>query len=138
MWKKFDLASTEETIGGLSIHIVRVQGYLDSSTFTQLQDHLEKIIGEGQSRIIVEFGDLNYISSAGLGVLLGMLQEVREKNGDLKLANMSPKIRNLFDMLGFSRLIRIYEDQESAKEAFLQDYAKSTQPGEETKLEDNY
>jgi len=138
MWKKFDLASTDETTDGISIRVVRVQGYLDSSTFTQLQDHLEKIIGEGQYRIIVEFGDLSYISSAGLGVLLGMLQEVRDKNGDLKLANMSPKIRNLFDMLGFSRLIRIYDDQEAAKQAFREDLAKSTQPGEETNLEDNY
>jgi len=138
MWKKFDLASTEEKVDGLSIRIVRVQGYLDSSTFTQLQDHLEKIIGEGFHRIVVEFGDLSYISSAGLGVLLGMLQEVREKDGDLKLANMSPKIRNLFDMLGFSRLIRIYDDLESAKQAFKQDREKSTQPEAETKVEDDY
>lgn len=138
MWKKFDLTSTEETMDGLVLHLVKVQGYLDSSTFTQLQDHLEKVIGEGKYNILVEFGDLNYISSAGLGVLLGMSQEVREHGGDLKLANMSSKIRNLFEMLGFSRLIRIYDDVDTAKQAFYQDQLEQAKEPEETRVEDGY
>jgi anti-sigma B factor antagonist len=138
MWKKFDLESAEDSIDGLPIQIVRVQGYLDTSTFPKLQDHLQEIIEKEKYRIIVDFSDLNYISSAGLGVLMGMLQEVRQFNGDLKLSNMAPKIRNLFDMLGFSRLVRIYEDIESAKKAFLEEHHTSEGGNEEVRAEDNY
>ncbi|HOJ58952.1 MAG TPA: STAS domain-containing protein [bacterium] len=121
MFKKFDFSSTTEQVDGISVQIVKIEGYLDSSTFRQLKDHLQSLIDQEQYRIIVEFGRLNYISSAGLGVLMGMLHEVRDNDGDLKLANMSNKVRNLFDMLGFSRLIRIYDDCEAAKQAFVED-----------------
>ncbi|MDP8244695.1 MAG: STAS domain-containing protein [Candidatus Hinthialibacter antarcticus] len=137
MWKKFDLTTTEEQNSDVSMQIVNVKGYLDSSTFQDLQDHLHKLIDDGKSRVVVEFGELNYISSAGLGVLMGMLQEARENGGDLKLANMSTKVRNLFDMLGFSRLIRIYEDVDSAKQAFVDD-ANAGGKAETTPMEDNY
>ncbi|MBI1388621.1 MAG: anti-sigma factor antagonist [bacterium] len=135
MWKKFDLTTTEDKAGELTLYVVNVKGYLDSSTFQDLQDHLHQLIDEGKCRIVVEFGELNYISSAGLGVLMGMLQEARECDGDLKLANMSSKVRNLFDMLGFSRLIHIYEDVESAKKAFLKDDANGSEP---TPMEESY
>ncbi len=138
MWKKFDLETKEDSIDGLSVQIVHVQGYLDTSTFPKLQDHLQSIIEKEEYRIIVEFGELNYISSAGLGVLMGMLQEVRQHNGDLKLANMADKIRNLFDMLGFSRLVRIYDDIESAKNAFLEESQTSKEEIDEEKAEDSY
>jgi anti-sigma B factor antagonist len=135
MWKKFDISTAEESVNELPIQVVRVKGYLDSSTFPQMQDHLQNLIKDGHVRIVVEFSDLNYISSAGLGVLMGMLQEVRNQQGDLKLADMSSKIKNLFDMLGFSRLIRIYPNVESAKQAFVEDMQAS---GEQTPAEDGY
>ncbi len=138
MLKKFDLANTPETVNGLSVQVVNVQGYLDSSTFPQLQDHLQEQIEKKEFRIIIEFGDLNYISSAGLGVLMGTLQIMRDNGGDLKLANMSSKIRNLFDMLGFSRLIRIYDDLEMAKQAFIEDQSTEPDSGESVRAEDEY
>ena len=85
---------------------------------------------------MIDLQELNYISSAGLGVLMGMLQEVREHEGDLKVANMSVKIRNLFDMLGFSRLVRIYENVDKAVEAFEQEIA-GPKPGAD-KPEESY
>ncbi|MBD3266035.1 anti-sigma factor antagonist [bacterium] len=137
MWKKFDISTTTNSIDNLTIQIVHVKGYLDSSTFPQLQTHLQNLIQQGHFRLIVEFGDLNYISSAGLGVLMGMLQEVRNQDGDLKLANMSSKIQHLFDMLGFSRLIRIYDTVENASQAFVAD-TKTEEKTEEQKPEDSY
>ncbi len=138
MWKKFDLETTSDSIDGLSLQIVKVQGYLDTSTFPKLQDHLQELIEKGEYRIIVEFGELSYISSAGLGVLMGMLQEVRQYNGDLKLSNMAPKIRNLFDMLGFSRLVRIYDDVDTAKKAFVEEKESSERGDQNVRAEDAY
>ncbi len=135
MWKKFALSTSQESRDGQNIQVVRVEGYLDSSTFPQLQEHLKDLIDQGSYRILVDFEELNYISSAGLGVLMGMLQEVRDHDGDLKVARMSDKIRNLFDMLGFSRLVRIYEDIDDALSAFGEETAS---PKETSSPEESY
>jgi len=136
MWKKFDISTESREIGGKPIQVVHVEGYLDSSTFPQLQERLSDLIGQKHYRFIVDLQQLNYISSAGLGVLMGMLQEVREHNGDLKIANMSDKIRNLFDMLGFFRLVRIHGTIEEALEAFGKEMSESGKGAESP--EDSY
>jgi len=69
---------------------------------------------------------------------MGMLQEVRGKEGDLKLANMSSKIQNLFDMLGFSQIIRIYDTLDQANEAFLTDKKNSADKAQKTPVEEDY
>lgn len=137
MLKKFDLTTTVDTADGLQVHIVQIQGYLDSSTFQELQDHLQSLIDQGVCRLIVDFEQLNYISSAGLGVMMGMMQEVRRHDGDLKIVRLSEKIRNLFEMLGFSRMILIYDDLEEAKQAFVEETQSGSTP-EQKNTEENY
>lgn len=119
MWRKFDLETSAVTAGDQTIQKVRVEGYLDSSTFPRLQEHLNGLIGEGQYHYLLDFSELDYISSAGLGVLIGMLREVREKGGDLKIMHMSEKIQRIFNLLGFSKLLKVYPDEETALASFL-------------------
>jgi len=118
MWKKFNLESSKVQSGEVEICRVKIDGYLDSSTFPRLQDHLSQEIGNQHYNYLLDLRDLDYISSAGLGVLMGMLREVREHAGDLKIVNMSDKIRRVFNLLGFSRLMQVYQSEEEALEAF--------------------
>lgn len=136
--KKIGISSSQDQVDGVSITTVNVEGFLDSSTFPELQEFLEELIQKQTYRIIVNLEKLDYISSAGIGVLMGMLQEVRGNDGDLKLINMSSKIRNLFDMLGFSQIIRIYDDSQAAKEAFKEDVATSESAANKTPAEEDY
>ena len=136
--KKISISSLEDQANDINITTVNVEGFLDSSTFPELQEYLEELIRNQTFRIIVNLEKLDYISSAGIGVLMGMLQEVRGNNGDLKLIGMPPKIRNLFDLLGFSQIIRIYDHSTAAKEAFREEssHSKSAQTG--TPAEEDY
>ena len=136
--KKIGISSSEDQFDGLAITTVNVEGFLDSSTFPELQEFLEELIQKQTYRIVVNLEKLDYISSAGIGVLMGMLQEVRGNEGDLKLINMSSKIRNLFDMLGFSQIIRIYDDSKAAKEAFKDDLTTSESTSNKTPAEEDY
>jgi anti-sigma B factor antagonist len=61
---------------------------------------------------------LTYISSAGLGVFMGFIEEVRQNDGDIKLSNMSAKIFRVFDLLGFPALYEILDTEEQAKTNF--------------------
>ncbi len=119
MWRKFELETIPIRIEALTIQKVRISGYLDSSTFPQLQEHLDNLLKQGSHYYLLDLENLDYISSAGLGVLMGILREVREKEGDLKIINMSEKIARVFDLLGFSRLMKVYPTEAEALDSFI-------------------
>jgi len=89
-------------------------GFLDAHTAPKFEEELQKLIDEERFKIVVNFKELNYISSAGLGVFMGFIEDVRENKGDIKLTNMTPKVFKVFDLLGFPSLYEIYDDEEEA------------------------
>jgi anti-sigma B factor antagonist len=96
------------------VSVLRLKGYLDAHTAPDLENALQKLVDEKRYRVIVNFKDLGYISSAGLGVFMGFIEEVRNGSGDIKLTNMSPKIYRVFDLLGFPALYEISDDESIA------------------------
>lgn len=98
--------------------ILKVQGELDAHTAPQLEDALQNLIRQRKFKIIVNCNDLDYIASAGLGVFMAYIEDVRSLGGDIKLTNMKPKVFNVFDLLGFPTLYDILKDEEEAIETF--------------------
>ncbi len=96
------------------VSILYLAGFLDAHTVPQFEKALEALIKEKRYKIVVNFKDLDYISSAGLGVFMGFIEEVRSNKGDIKLCNLSPRVFKVFDLLGFPALFEIYEDEEQA------------------------
>lgn len=101
------------------VSILYLNGYLDAHTATELEDNIQKLIDDERFRIIINFNELNYISSAGLGVFMGFIEQVRENDGDIKMCCMSEKIYRIFDLLGFPSLYDIVESEEKAIELFF-------------------
>ncbi|MDZ7360655.1 MAG: STAS domain-containing protein [candidate division KSB1 bacterium] len=93
------------------ISVLRLKGYLDAHTAPELESALQKLIDEKRLKIVVNFKELTYISSAGLGVFMGFIEEVRSGGGDIKLTDMSQKIYRVFDLLGFPTLFEISSDE---------------------------
>jgi anti-sigma B factor antagonist len=69
-------------------------------------------------RLVVDCERLQYISSAGLGVFMGFIEEVREKGGDIKICTLPPKVRQVFELLGFDALYDIEPDRRAAVARF--------------------
>jgi anti-sigma B factor antagonist len=101
-----------------SITILNVSGFLDAHTAPVLENDLQKLMDNGRYNIIVNFEELNYISSAGLGVFMGFIEQIRERGGDIKMCNMNAKIYRVFDLLGFPTLYDIVESEKEAVEKF--------------------
>src|SRR5688500_16535604 len=99
--------------------VIDLAGYLDAHTAPQLEQTFQKLLDEGRVKIIVNFRDLAYISSAGLGVFMAFIEEARGNNGDIKLVGMSPKVYNVFDLLGFPMLYEIFDDEKEAVQKFI-------------------
>ena len=82
------------------------------------QEAFQKLLGEKKYRILVNCRELNYISSAGLGVFMAFIEDVRAEQGDIKMSNMSAKVFNIFDLLGFPVLYDIVKDEQEALTKF--------------------
>ncbi|MFP4368414.1 MAG: STAS domain-containing protein [Candidatus Kapaibacterium sp.] len=102
------------------VDIFYLSGSLDAHTAPVLENSLSKAISGGTNRIVINFEDLDYISSAGLGVFMAFIEDVRNFGGDIKLSNMKPKVFSVFDLLGFPMLFDIVDKQEKAIEKFNQ------------------
>jgi anti-sigma B factor antagonist len=96
------------------IVVLYIKGYLDAHTAPVLENQLQSLTEEQRYKIVVNFKDLAYISSAGLGVFMGFIENIREHQGDIKLTNMNPKIYRVFDLLGFPTIYDILEDEQQA------------------------
>lgn len=100
------------------VSVLELRGYLDAHTATELEGAFEKLVKEKKYNIIVNCKDLTYISSAGLGIFMAYIEDVRKNKGDIKLSNMSPKIFNVFDLLGFPLLYEIFKEESEAMKKF--------------------
>lgn len=107
-----------------SYDILELNGELDAHTASRLEESLTELIEKERHQIIVNFEGLDYIASAGLGVFMAYIEDVRNMGGDIKLSNMNPKVFNVFDLLGFPTLYDIVNDEEEAMERFEQDGQK--------------
>ncbi|MBN1518274.1 STAS domain-containing protein [Candidatus Sumerlaeota bacterium] len=96
----------------------QVKGYLDAHTVIQFEESLNQAVDQSQvKQLVVDLGDLYYISSAGIGALMGLTQKLRRQNGELILLRPSEKVFNIFEMLGFTHIFRIVQTQDEAMDA---------------------
>lgn len=98
--------------------VVSLAGYLDAHTATDLESTIQGVIDSGNTRLVVDFDELEYISSAGLGVFMVFIESVRKDGGDIKLAAMKERVFSVFDLLGFPVLFEIFKTVDEAVEAF--------------------
>lgn len=100
------------------VQILALQGELDAHTASELEAAIQKCQEEDNYQIIINGESLQYISSAGLGVFMAYIEEVREQGGDIKIAALQPKVYNVFDLLGFPMLFDIVDTEEEALAKF--------------------
>jgi anti-sigma B factor antagonist len=96
------------------IECLYLNGYLDAHTAPELENEISNLVEKGKHKILVNFRDLDYISSAGLGVFMAFIEDVREHGGDIKLTEMKPKVFSVFDLLGFPILFDIEAEEKEA------------------------
>jgi anti-anti-sigma factor len=96
------------------IIVIRVSGHLDSSSAGELELLLESVHEYGFSKIVIDLGDVPYISSGGWGIFTGRVKMLREKEGDVVLAGMSPEVFDIYELLGFQDIIMHFRNVDEA------------------------
>ena len=91
-----------------NVNVVNIKGRLDASTAGQLEEALAEFNDEERVRILVDCLELDYISSAGLRVLLAAAKEVKKQSGKICLSSLNPNVKQVFEISGFTSIFPIY------------------------------
>lgn len=97
------------------IRIIKVVGEVDASSSIELDTELKKAIEGGDKKIIVDCSNLNYISSAGLGVFMSYIQDIKANEIKMVICGLNDKVHNVFEILGLDQLMQIESSLEQSK-----------------------
>ena len=110
--------STEVAGSEGQISIIKVGGYIDTTTSSEVERALNGLLKQGRYRIIIDLGNVDYISSAGWGIFISEIKSIRENNGDLKLVSMIPDVYEIFELLEFHHILDVYDSNQEAIQKF--------------------
>lgn len=100
------------------VAILKVSGNLDADSVAQFKKTANQLVEEGQTRLVMDCQTLHFIDSMGLGAMISLLRKVRIHQGDLKVSNVNPEVRSVFEITRLHRLFDILPDWQSACEKF--------------------
>jgi anti-sigma B factor antagonist len=113
-----------------NVSIISVRGFVDTTTSGQLEESLKRLLKQGQFNIIVDLEGVNYISSAGWGIFISEIKEIRENGGDLKLAAMTGDVFEVFELLEFQTILESFDSVEDAVNSFSDIHEDKASKGE--------
>lgn len=101
------------------VDLVKVGGLIDSAAALQLEAILQEIVGHGRFHLVVDMHDVEYLSSAGLRVLVSAVKQARRWNrGDVRLADVPERVKGVLRLAGLDVLFRIYDTTVDAVASF--------------------
>ncbi len=100
------------------VSVLRVSGYLDTTTAGELEKAVFSLVDRGHYRIVIDLGGVDYISSAGWGIFIGEIKAIRNHGGDLKLAGMVGDVHEVYQLLEFHTIIEAFPTVAEAEASF--------------------
>lgn len=119
------------------VTIINIKGDVDASNYEVFQTQTEKIISDGAKYVILDLQGVDYMSSAGLRVIHGLFNKLRQIHQDandeelrkkmsagaykspyIKVANLTTKVKEVFELGGFETYLEVYDDLNSAVNSF--------------------
>jgi len=98
--------------------VVAVHGSVDAVTTARLQERLDAEMDAGMFQLVADLAGVDYMSSAGLRTVLATVKRARAGGGDLRLAAVQPAVAKVFELSGFTSIVRIFDDVEAAATSF--------------------
>ena len=95
--------------------VIKPAGSINSSTVPQLDASISRLIQNGQTTIVVDLSETEFISSSGVGLLLGTVSSLRDKGGDMLLMRLPKLVNDIFEVLNIKMHFRILEDLSELK-----------------------
>jgi anti-sigma B factor antagonist len=111
------------------VTVLEVRGRLDSNTASELEEKLQRILVEKEQKLLIDFSHLDFLSSAGLRVLLWGMKTIRAAKGKLALSSLKANVQDVLDVSGFNATLPYFMGMEDAVFFLYQDVdSTSKQP----------
>jgi anti-anti-sigma factor len=98
--------------------ILRVEGRLDAASSPNLENKLNELIKAGKKRLLLDFTKVDYLSSAGMRLLLSVTKKLKSIDGKLNFCSVNEEVMEIIKMAGFERILAIYLTEKDALEGF--------------------
>jgi anti-sigma B factor antagonist len=112
----YSMEIIEENQSGVNIY--KLSGRLDSNTSQGLEKKIFQAIDDGSKSMIIDFKNLDYISSAGLRVILKATKALKREDGKMLLCDMQDYVKEVFEIAGFDSFLPIVSTMDDALRAF--------------------
>jgi anti-sigma B factor antagonist len=106
------------------VDLLEIEGRMDAASAPQLKQQIEALFDQNRYRLVLDMSKLEYIASPGLRVLIEARKRARDwkltdlEGGDVRIANLPPRIKEVFDLTGFTSLFEIYSGTVEAVGSF--------------------
>jgi anti-sigma B factor antagonist len=110
--------SLSESGTNRGISEVRIDGVIDTITAGEFEEVIESLLKRRRYQIIVDLAGVEYISSAGWGIFISHIKDVRSNDGDIKLAGMVPNVYEIYELLEFDNVLQAHLSVEEARDGF--------------------
>jgi anti-sigma B factor antagonist len=108
----------ERRVGPVTILALRGRLVLDDGD-TLLRQRIDDLVGSGQTRIVADLTELDYVDSAGIGILIAKYLSVRRKGGDLKLLRLSSRTHHALEITHLLTVFEAFDTEEEAVRSFV-------------------
>ena len=101
-----------------SIQVLRFEGNLDMNTAKDAQESADKVIDGGAVKIIINFDKVNFVSSAGLRVLLYTAKRMKNAGGEMRICGLNDSVQEIFKITGFDKIFNVLPGETEALASF--------------------
>jgi anti-anti-sigma factor len=105
---------TREITGDNGCTVFELRGYIDAHTVIEFEKAVNAFMDNGGRAVILEISGLSYISSAGIGAMMGVARKLDKLGGSLVLLNPTEKVFSILHNLGFTKIFKIARDEAEA------------------------
>jgi len=100
------------------IDILSLDGRFDAHCAADVEQELNQAISQGARKLLLDMDKVEYISSAGLRVLLATAKTLQKDNGEIRLCCLKPYVKEVFDIAGFTQIFTVSDTRQEAIDGF--------------------
>ena len=101
-----------------TITVVEMEGNLDTNTSVEAQDHINALIDDGAAKLLTDFTKVDFVSSAGLRVLLATAKRLGNSGGSLRICGLNEAVNVVFEISGCSTILDVFPTRDDALQGF--------------------
>lgn len=101
-----------------TIKVVNLDGEMNAVTSAEVETRLTQLILGGNRKLIINLSAVDYISSAGLRVFLAANKQMKKMQGEMRICQMNPTVKEVFEISGFHLIFHLYAELNQALDGF--------------------